>query len=71
MVLAFHGEPGLKSAVMSRLREHRRMDQIVQSIYFDDEHNKGCHLGMCESCAYDWQDCELGYNDEPEEAADG
>ena len=42
-MLAFHSEPSLKSAVMDRLREHRRLDQIVQGVYF--ENGKGCHLG--------------------------
>lgn len=43
MILAFHGEPSLKSAVMDRLREHRRLDTIAQKVYF--ENGRGCHLG--------------------------
>lgn len=45
MILAFHGEPTLKAAVMERLREHRRLDQIAQGYYFDSARHRGCHLG--------------------------
>lgn len=43
MVVAWHGEPGLKAAAMERLREHRRLDEITQGQYFVD--GRGCHLG--------------------------
>ncbi len=43
-MVAFHGEPSLKAAVMDRLREHRRLDEITQGVYFDDD-GRGCHLG--------------------------
>lgn len=43
MITAWFGESDLKSAVMERLREHRRMDTIVQGVYFND--GRGCHLG--------------------------
>ncbi|MHB1952007.1 MAG: hypothetical protein ACYCQK_11120, partial [Acidiferrobacteraceae bacterium] len=43
MIIAWHGEPGLKAAALERLREHRRMDQIVQGIYYD--RGRGCQLG--------------------------
>ncbi|MHB1950153.1 MAG: hypothetical protein ACYCQK_01610 [Acidiferrobacteraceae bacterium] len=43
MILAWHGEPGLKAAALERLREHRRMDQIVQGLYYD--RGRGCQLG--------------------------
>ena len=42
-MVAWHGETGLKDAVMDRLREHRRLDEIVQGVYFDD--GRGCHIG--------------------------
>ena len=45
MVLAFHGEKDLKLAVLNRLREHRRLDQITQGIYFNETEFRGCHLG--------------------------
>src|SRR5688572_25183366 len=40
---AFFNEPTLKSAVIERLEQHRRLDQFVQGIYFED--GRGCHLG--------------------------
>ena len=43
MKTAFFGEQGLKDLVMEQLREHRRLDQIVQGRYW--EHGKGCNLG--------------------------
>lgn len=43
MATAFFGEPKLKEAVMTRLEQHRRLDQFVQGIYF--EAGRGCHLG--------------------------
>ena len=43
-MLAWHGEPGLKQAAMERLREHRRMDELIQGSYFPGN-GKGCHLG--------------------------
>ncbi len=43
MILAFHGEQLLKQAVMDRLYEHQRLDQIVQGVYW--EQGRGCHLG--------------------------
>ena len=56
-MLAFHGEPTLKTAVMHRLREHRRLDTIVQGTYFDK--GRGCHLG-----------CITHINDNTHEAAE-
>ncbi|MEM1224574.1 MAG: hypothetical protein AAGJ40_02695 [Planctomycetota bacterium] len=47
---AWYGEPKLKTAAMDRLREHRRLDEIAQGVYFQD--GKGCHLG-CLSHAND------------------
>ncbi len=43
MVLAFHNEPSLKVAVLERAREHRRLDQIAQKLYWDG--SRGCWLG--------------------------
>ena len=42
-VTAFFGEPKLKATVLERLHEHRRLDQIVQQVYW--EGGRGCHLG--------------------------
>ena len=56
-MLAFHSEPSLKTAVMDRLREHRRLDTIVQGTYFDE--GRGCHLG-----------CITHINDDTHEAAE-
>ncbi|MGD9649125.1 MAG: hypothetical protein AB7U73_25665 [Pirellulales bacterium] len=43
MVLAWHNEPSLKAAVLDRAREHRRLDQIAQKLYWDG--SRGCWLG--------------------------
>lgn len=44
MILAWHNEPTLKAAALQRLREHRRLDEIVQGGgYWRD--GRGCHLG--------------------------
>lgn len=43
MITAFYGEPLLKSAVLERLREHRRLDQLIQGTYFAN--GRGCQLG--------------------------
>ncbi|MHB1950140.1 MAG: hypothetical protein ACYCQK_01545 [Acidiferrobacteraceae bacterium] len=51
--IAWHGEPGLKAAALERLREHRRMDQIVQGIYYDDTRGRGCQLGCLTHAAED------------------
>lgn len=45
---AFFNEPKLKQAVMSRLREDRRLDRLAQGVYFKD--GKGCHLGCLTRC---------------------
>lgn len=42
-ILAWHNEPSLKAAAMERLREHRRLDEIAQGVYWNN--GKGCHLG--------------------------
>jgi hypothetical protein len=42
---AWYGEAKLKSAVMDRLREDRRLDRIVQGSYWSAKENRGCHLG--------------------------
>ncbi len=39
----FFGEQKLKDVVLNRLREHRRLDQIVQGVYWEE--GRGCHLG--------------------------
>lgn len=43
MKTAWYGEPELKEAAMARLREHRRLDQLRQGIYW--KNGRGCHLG--------------------------
>ena len=42
-MLSFFGEPCLKDAIVERVREHQRLDQIAQSIYWDG--SKGCAIG--------------------------
>jgi hypothetical protein len=42
-MLSFFGEQGLKDAVVARVKEHQRLDQIVQRIYWDG--SKGCAIG--------------------------
>ena len=42
-MIAWYGDPKLKSAAMDRLREHQRLDQFRQGLYFEE--GKGCHLG--------------------------
>ena len=42
-MIAWYGEPKLKTAAMDRLREHKRLDQLQQRIYFVN--GRGCHLG--------------------------
>ena len=42
-MLSFFGEPCLKEAVVARVREHQRLDQIAQQIYWDGQ--KGCAIG--------------------------
>lgn len=43
MIMAWFNEPELKEAVMQQLRQHKRLDEIVQGSYW--RHGKGCHLG--------------------------
>ena len=43
MITTFFNEPKLKEAVIRQLREHKRLDQITQQIYWED--GRGCHLG--------------------------
>jgi hypothetical protein len=40
---SFHSEPCLKAAVIDRLKEHQRLDQIIQRIYWDG--TRGCAIG--------------------------
>ena len=42
-MLSFFGEQALKDAVVERIKEHQRLDQIVQGIYWDGA--KGCGIG--------------------------
>lgn len=42
-MIAWYGEQKLKDAALERLREHRRLDQLAQRVYF--ESGRGCHLG--------------------------
>lgn len=43
MKTAFFSEPSLKESLLVRLREHQRLDAIMQRDYYDG--TKGCHLG--------------------------
>lgn len=42
-MLSFFGEQCLRDAVVERVREHQRLDQIAQRIYWDG--SKGCAIG--------------------------
>ena len=42
-MLSFFGEQCLRDAVVERVREHQRLDQIAQQIYWDG--SKGCSIG--------------------------
>jgi len=42
-MVSFFGEHSLKHAVVERVKEHQRLDQIVQRIYWDGQ--KGCAIG--------------------------
>ena len=50
-MVAWHAEPELKIQALAQLREHQRMDQIVQGTYWKD--GKGCHLGCLTHCNVD------------------
>lgn len=42
-MLSFFGEQCLKDAVVARVKEHQRLDQIIQQVYWDG--SKGCAIG--------------------------
>ena len=42
-MLSFFGEPCLKAAVVKRVKEHQRLDQIIQGTYWDGA--RGCAIG--------------------------
>ena len=42
-MMSFFGSQCLRDAVVERVREHQRLDQIAQSIYWDG--SKGCAIG--------------------------
>ena len=42
-MLSFFGEPCLKKAVIARVKEHQRLDQIIQGTYWDG--TRGCAIG--------------------------
>jgi hypothetical protein len=42
-MLSFFGEPCLKQAVVARVKEHQRLDQIIQRTYWDG--TRGCAIG--------------------------
>jgi hypothetical protein len=43
IMMSFFGSQCLRDAVVERVREHQRLDQIAQSIYWDG--SKGCAIG--------------------------
>jgi hypothetical protein len=43
IMLSFFGEQCLKDAVVARVKEHQRLDQIVQGTYWDG--TRGCAIG--------------------------
>ncbi len=47
-MIAWFGEKVLKDAAMDRLHEHKRLEEIVQRVYWD--HGKGCNLGCLTHC---------------------
>ena len=42
-MLSFFGEQCLKDAVIERVKEHQRLDQIIQGTYWDGA--RGCAIG--------------------------
>src|SRR6185295_6764033 len=42
-MISFFGETCLKDAVVARVKEHQRLDQIIQGTYWDGA--KGCAIG--------------------------
>ena len=42
-MLSFFGEQSIKDSVVARVREHQRLDQIIQGTYWDGQ--KGCAIG--------------------------
>ena len=45
MILAWHNEPELKASALERLREHQRLETIVQGSYWSSRFERGCQLG--------------------------
>ena len=56
-MLSFFNEPCLKAAVVERVKEHQRLDQIIQGTYWDGA--RGCAIGCVlhsgEHMAYETQ----------------
>ena len=44
-ILAWHGSKHLKEFTLDRLKEHQRLDQIIQGSYWNDADHVGCCLG--------------------------
>lgn len=42
-LIAFHGKKGIKEKYLSRVREHRKADQLIKGSYWAD--GKGCAVG--------------------------
>ena len=58
-MLSFFSEPGVKEAVVQRVREHQRLDQLIQRVYWDG--SKGCGIG-CATHSSDHRAFERLYN---------
>lgn len=58
-VISFHGDEQIKQKYLTRVRNHRLADQIVQGVYWED--GKGCAVGCTVHSSNHWayQD-ELG-----------
>jgi hypothetical protein len=45
-LIAYHGDPALKETALEQLAMHKRLDQIVQGLYWTEENGgRGCAVG--------------------------
>ena len=47
MILSYHNNPALKAKLLAEMKEHKKMDRIAKGGWFNDEEQKGCHIGCC------------------------
>jgi hypothetical protein len=53
-ILAFHNKQSLKQETVSRMKEHIKLDQLVQGTGYNKSSGKGCAVGCAIDC-YDHQ----------------